>query len=138
MSNQYLINTQVICHAGYIRSQPELMRDNVRQRNVSAWGAAGPGGASAHWEEGPEQLAVPLAADQPLRAPLPQESFETGRLFSLRIDRYSQIGVGAKWWPPRPRWLPTGSSTSWRRSWCTSCGALGVLLEGYLARFPLS
>ena len=34
-----------------------------------------------------------FAAEQPLLAPLPEEPFETGRLFTLRVDRYSQISV---------------------------------------------
>lgn len=34
-----------------------------------------------------------FAVEQPLLAPLPQESFETGRLFTPRFDRYSQINV---------------------------------------------
>lgn len=32
-------------------------------------------------------------AEQPLLMPLPQEPFETGRLFTPRVDRYSQINV---------------------------------------------
>ncbi|WP_442804394.1 Mu transposase domain-containing protein [Streptomyces luteogriseus] len=34
-----------------------------------------------------------FAAEQPLLRPLPQEPFETGRLFSLRVDRYAQVSV---------------------------------------------
>ncbi|MFE5097308.1 hypothetical protein ACFRCI_45265 [Streptomyces sp. NPDC056638] len=34
-----------------------------------------------------------FAAEQPLLDPLPDEPFETGRLFTLRVDRYSQISV---------------------------------------------
>lgn len=34
-----------------------------------------------------------FAIEQPLLMPLPQEPFETGRLFTPRVDRYSQIAV---------------------------------------------
>jgi hypothetical protein len=34
-----------------------------------------------------------FAIEQPLLMPLPQEPFETGRLFTPRVDRYSQINV---------------------------------------------
>ncbi|MFF6937715.1 IS21 family transposase [Streptomyces sp. NPDC008312] len=34
-----------------------------------------------------------FAVEQPLLMPLPQEPFETGRLFTPRVDRYSQITV---------------------------------------------
>jgi hypothetical protein len=34
-----------------------------------------------------------FAIEQPLLMPLPQEPFETGRLFTPRVDRYSQITV---------------------------------------------
>ncbi|MFJ2136439.1 hypothetical protein ACIOMQ_37505 [Streptomyces sp. NPDC087845] len=34
-----------------------------------------------------------FAVEQPLLMPLPQEPFETGRLFTPRVDRYSQINV---------------------------------------------
>jgi hypothetical protein len=36
---------------------------------------------------------VYFAIEQPLLMPLPQEPFETGRLFTPRVDRYSQIAV---------------------------------------------
>ncbi|ALO98808.1 transposase [Streptomyces hygroscopicus subsp. limoneus] len=41
----------------------------------------------------PRTIGEYFAAEQPLLAPLPQEPFETGRLFTLRVDRYSQISV---------------------------------------------
>ncbi|MER6693576.1 IS21 family transposase [Streptomyces minutiscleroticus] len=41
----------------------------------------------------PRTIGECFAAEQPLLAPLPQEPFETGRLFTLRVDRYSQISV---------------------------------------------
>ncbi|WP_432089801.1 IS21 family transposase [Streptomyces sp. bgisy095] len=41
----------------------------------------------------PRTIGAYFAAEQPLLAPLPQEPFETGRLFTLRVDRYSQISV---------------------------------------------
>ncbi|MFB9601378.1 IS21 family transposase [Streptomyces roseofulvus] len=41
----------------------------------------------------PRTIGEYFAAEQPLLAPLPQEPFETGRLFTLRGDRYSQISV---------------------------------------------
>ncbi|MFD8743420.1 IS21 family transposase [Streptomyces sp. NPDC059616] len=34
-----------------------------------------------------------FAVEQPLLMPLPEEPFETGRLFTPRVDRYSQIAV---------------------------------------------
>ncbi|WDV52616.1 hypothetical protein PV963_20660 [Streptomyces coeruleorubidus] len=34
-----------------------------------------------------------FAVERPLLQPLPDEPFETGRLFSLRVDRFSQISV---------------------------------------------
>ncbi|MFE2019130.1 IS21 family transposase [Streptomyces sp. NPDC059499] len=34
-----------------------------------------------------------FAAERPLPEPLPDEPYETGRLFTLRVDRYSQISV---------------------------------------------
>jgi hypothetical protein len=34
-----------------------------------------------------------FAIEQPLLMPLPQEPFETGRLFTPRVDRYSQIAL---------------------------------------------
>ncbi|WP_406423859.1 Mu transposase domain-containing protein [Streptomyces sp. NBC_01589] len=34
-----------------------------------------------------------FSIEQPLLMPLPQEPFETGRLFTPRVDRYSQIAV---------------------------------------------
>ncbi|MEU6212135.1 hypothetical protein ABZ891_19820 [Streptomyces sp. NPDC047023] len=34
-----------------------------------------------------------FATEQPLLAPLPEEPFETGRLSTPRVDRYSQICV---------------------------------------------
>lgn len=41
----------------------------------------------------PRTIGEYFAAEQPLLAPLPQEPVETGRLFTLRVDRYSQISV---------------------------------------------
>ncbi|MEU9272738.1 IS21 family transposase [Streptomyces sp. NPDC048251] len=41
----------------------------------------------------PRTIGEYFAAKQPLLAPLPEEPFETGRLFTLRVDRYSQISV---------------------------------------------
>ena len=41
----------------------------------------------------PRTIGEYFAAEQPLLAPLPEEPFETGRLFTLRVDRYSQISV---------------------------------------------
>lgn len=41
----------------------------------------------------PRTIGEYFAAEQPLLAPLPDEPFETGRLFALRVDRYSQISV---------------------------------------------
>ncbi|MFJ3099347.1 Mu transposase domain-containing protein [Streptomyces hydrogenans] len=41
----------------------------------------------------PRTIGEYFAAEQPLLAPLPDEPFETGRLFTLRVDRYSQISV---------------------------------------------
>lgn len=41
----------------------------------------------------PRTIGEYFAAEQSLLAPLPEEPFETGRLFTLRVDRYSQISV---------------------------------------------
>ncbi|MBC9719727.1 IS21 family transposase [Streptomyces sp. TRM66268-LWL] len=41
----------------------------------------------------PRTIGEHFAAEAPLLKPLPMEAFETGRLFSLRVNRYSQIGV---------------------------------------------
>ncbi|WP_276147186.1 hypothetical protein [Streptomyces sporangiiformans] len=34
-----------------------------------------------------------IAVERPLLQPLPDDPFETGRLFSLRVDRFSQVSV---------------------------------------------
>ncbi|MET8170169.1 hypothetical protein ABZT34_39050 [Streptomyces sp. NPDC005329] len=39
----------------------------------------------------PRTIGEYFTAEQPLLAPLPQEPFETGRLFTLRVDRYSLL-----------------------------------------------
>ena len=41
----------------------------------------------------PKTVAEYFALEQPLLMPLPEEPFETGRLFTPRVDRYSQIPV---------------------------------------------
>ncbi|WP_367826643.1 Mu transposase domain-containing protein [Streptomyces sp. LMG1-1-1.1] len=41
----------------------------------------------------PRTIGEYFAAEQPLQAPLPPEPFAPGRLFTLRVDRYSQISV---------------------------------------------
>lgn len=41
----------------------------------------------------PRTIGEYFAAEQPLLAPLPEEPFETGRLSTPRVDRYSQICV---------------------------------------------
>ncbi|GGV96774.1 hypothetical protein GCM10015535_66850 [Streptomyces gelaticus] len=41
----------------------------------------------------PKTVAEYYALEQPLLIPLPEEPFETGRLFTPRIDRYGQISV---------------------------------------------
>ncbi|MFC8660806.1 IS21 family transposase [Streptomyces sp. NPDC057199] len=41
----------------------------------------------------PRTIDEYFAVEQPLLAPLPDEPFETGRLFTPRVDRYSQITV---------------------------------------------
>ncbi|MGW4652675.1 IS21 family transposase [Kitasatospora sp. NPDC004289] len=41
----------------------------------------------------PRTIGEYFAAERSLLAPLPEETFETGRLFTPRVDRYSQIGV---------------------------------------------
>jgi transposase len=41
----------------------------------------------------PRTIGELLAVERPLLRPLPDEVFETGRHFSLRVDRYSQISV---------------------------------------------
>lgn len=38
-------------------------------------------------------IAEQFALEQPLLMPLPEEPFETGRLFTPRVDRYGQIPV---------------------------------------------
>ncbi|MEV5956202.1 hypothetical protein AB0M11_20935 [Streptomyces sp. NPDC051987] len=41
----------------------------------------------------PRTIGEYFAAERPLLQPLPNEPFETGRLFSLRVDRYAQVSV---------------------------------------------
>ncbi|MFC8718645.1 hypothetical protein [Kitasatospora sp. NPDC057198] len=41
----------------------------------------------------PRTIGEYLATERSLPAPLPEETFETGRLSTPRVDRYSQIGV---------------------------------------------
>jgi hypothetical protein len=41
----------------------------------------------------PKTVAGYFALEQPLLMPLPEEPFETGRLFTPRVDRYGQIPV---------------------------------------------
>ncbi|MFJ9506708.1 IS21 family transposase [Streptomyces sp. ARC12] len=41
----------------------------------------------------PKTVAEHFALEQPLLMPLPEEPFETGRLFTPRVDRYGQIPV---------------------------------------------
>jgi transposase len=41
----------------------------------------------------PRTIGEYFATEQPLLAPLPEEPFETGRLWTPRVDRYSQICV---------------------------------------------
>ncbi|MFJ7280986.1 IS21 family transposase [Kitasatospora sp. NPDC098663] len=41
----------------------------------------------------PRTIGEYFAAERPLLAPLPEEPFETGRLFTLRVDRYGQVSV---------------------------------------------
>ncbi len=41
----------------------------------------------------PRTIGEYFAAERPLLRPLPEEPFETGRLFSLRVDRYTQVSV---------------------------------------------
>ncbi len=41
----------------------------------------------------PRTIGEYFTAERPLLGPLPDEPFETGRLFTLRVDRYSQISV---------------------------------------------
>lgn len=41
----------------------------------------------------PRTIGEYFAVERPLLQPLPNEPFETGRLFSLRVDRYAQVSV---------------------------------------------
>ncbi|GAA3085739.1 hypothetical protein GCM10020000_85250 [Streptomyces olivoverticillatus] len=41
----------------------------------------------------PRTIDEYFAVEQPLLIPLPEEPFETGRMFTPRVDRYSQIAV---------------------------------------------
>ncbi|MFD5752267.1 hypothetical protein [Streptomyces sp. NPDC127033] len=41
----------------------------------------------------PRTIGEYFEIEQPLLSPLPEEPFETGRLFTLRVDRCSQISV---------------------------------------------
>ncbi|MFJ1964116.1 Mu transposase domain-containing protein [Streptomyces massasporeus] len=41
----------------------------------------------------PRPVSEYFAVERPLLQPLPDEPYETGRLFSLRVDRFSQISV---------------------------------------------
>ncbi|WP_405808458.1 hypothetical protein OG524_35955 [Streptomyces sp. NBC_01520] len=44
----------------------------------------------------PRTIGEYFAAEQPLLVPLPKEPFETGRLSTPRVDRYSRICVRTK------------------------------------------
>ncbi|MGY4984054.1 IS21 family transposase [Streptomyces sp. 900105755] len=41
----------------------------------------------------PRTIGEYFAVERPMLRPLPDEPFETGRLFSLRVDRYAQVSV---------------------------------------------
>lgn len=41
----------------------------------------------------PHTIGEHFAIDRPLLKPLPDEPFETGRWFTPRVDRYSQVSV---------------------------------------------
>ncbi|MDK9498641.1 hypothetical protein QEZ40_003830 [Streptomyces katrae] len=41
----------------------------------------------------PRTIGEYSAAEQPLLAPLPQKPFETGHLFTLRVDRYGSASA---------------------------------------------
>ena len=41
----------------------------------------------------PRTVGEYFAIERPLLAPLPDEAFETGRLFTPRVDRYAQVTV---------------------------------------------
>ncbi|CAM5740377.1 hypothetical protein SALBM311S_02692 [Streptomyces alboniger] len=41
----------------------------------------------------PRTIGEYFAVERPLLQPLPDDPFETGRLFSLRVDRYAQVSV---------------------------------------------
>ncbi|WP_222870249.1 Mu transposase domain-containing protein [Actinomadura decatromicini] len=41
----------------------------------------------------PRTIGELFAVERPLRQPLPVEAFETGRHFTLRVDRHSRISV---------------------------------------------
>ncbi|MGV9915588.1 IS21 family transposase [Streptomyces tendae] len=41
----------------------------------------------------PRTIGEYFAVERPLLRPLPDEPFETGRVFSLRVDRYAQVSV---------------------------------------------
>ncbi|MET9683360.1 Mu transposase domain-containing protein [Streptomyces coeruleorubidus] len=49
----------------------------------------------------PRTIGEYFAVERPVLRPLPDEPFETGRLFSLRVDRYAQIRVRTnRYWVP--------------------------------------
>ncbi|WP_030235594.1 MULTISPECIES: Mu transposase domain-containing protein [unclassified Streptomyces] len=41
----------------------------------------------------PRTIGEYFTVERPLLQPLPDEPFEAGRLFSLRVDRYAQVSV---------------------------------------------
>ncbi|WP_254407395.1 DUF5395 domain-containing protein [Streptomyces sp. GMY02] len=53
----------------------------------------GPRGRPRRIRSRPRTIGEYFAAEQPLLVPLPEEPFETGRLSTPRVDRYSQICV---------------------------------------------
>ncbi|WP_443069734.1 Mu transposase domain-containing protein [Streptomyces sp. SAT1] len=53
-----------------------------------------------------------FAVEQPLLTPLPQEPFETGRLFTPRVDRYSEIAVRTNRYSVPTRLSASGCASS--------------------------
>ncbi len=69
---------------------PEV--DSIAELNamIDAWDSADDGRRIG---SRPRTIGEMFAAEKPLLLPLPTEEFETGRWFSMRVDRYAQISV---------------------------------------------
>ncbi|MBF6185065.1 IS21 family transposase [Nocardia farcinica] len=69
---------------------PEVNSITELNEMIDAWDAADD---DRRIGSRPRTIGEMFAAEKPLLLPLPTEEFETGRWFTLRVDRYSQISV---------------------------------------------